>query len=431
MFRKFLFLSLFLPSMLFSQEMSEWEVVYNEDGSVINMVDFFDDQYAVAVGDDGLVLLTTDGGTNWTNYSQSGVDDFITVEVISKDLVLACTKNSVYKAVDVSKAWTRTFNKDDVEITRVMNAMTSDDKGVFLCCKKGKVFSSHSNGDKWYPMDLKGHVDNKDDVLYCIAGKFDGVNDTLALLINRKSGEIYTEDYFSSLKTEDDFLGDVDIKVVNDHFDFSFPRFGEDNVLIGEDNSMWRVTNSKAWHAPGTQVLNCGLTLRHLLGDQWYGYAVGDNGYIAEAVAKSFGTFKKVTAPTGNDLNWIDWGADPDHNGGYSTATICAVGDGVILQKRWGWGPVSSPRISYDIHTDVYPNPFASYFKIESRGWDQNEKMQARLYDINGVLIKELYNGVLPEGELQLEVVEELLQGVYFIELSSGSKREVKRLVKS
>eukprot|EP00657_Telonema_sp_P-1_P007915 TRINITY_DN2829_c0_g2_i1.p1 TRINITY_DN2829_c0_g2~~TRINITY_DN2829_c0_g2_i1.p1 ORF type:complete len:133 (-),score=12.79 TRINITY_DN2829_c0_g2_i1:106-504(-) len=109
------------------------------------------------------------------------------------------------------------------------------------------------------------------------------------------------------------------------------------------------------------------------------------------------------------------------------------VGDGVILQKRVNWDPdpVGLPRISHQVHTEVYPNPFDAYFTVETEGWDKNERIQARLYDINGTLIKDLYSGALPNGSLQLQVVEELQRGVYFMELTSASKKEVKRLVKN
>lgn len=419
-----------VPLFVQAQEMSAWEIVYEKEGSVINRVDFYDDQYAVAVGNNGLVLVTEDGGVNWDDYSDASLGDLVCIDVVSKDLTFAGSETKIYRTTDPTKGWDKVFEDATVKINNVQKSRLTTHARVHISCDDAVVYSSRTDGDKWYPIDLSKAVGAGDDMLYYIGGITDDFNDTIYHMASRKKSFIFSDDNLKSMEV-DDYLGDVDLKVMYHQYDFNDRHFYDEDIFIGENNEVWFDHGQSPIKKSGSQSINGCLMIRHLFGDQWLGYAVGDGGYTSEAIAKTFGTYTEIASPTDKDLNWIDWGADPERGGGFLTATICAVGDGVILQKRWGWGPVSSPRISYDIHTEVYPNPFASYFKVESRGWDQNEEVRACLYDINGMLIKELYEGMLPQGELQLEVAEELPKGLYFMELSSDSKREVKRLIKN
>lgn len=419
-----------VPLFLQAQEMSDWEIVYEVEGAVINKVDFYDDQYAVAVGNNGLVLVTEDGGVNWDDYSDGSLGDLVCLDVVSKDLTFVGSETKIYKSADPTKGWDKVFEDATVKINNVQKSRLMPHSRVNVSCDDATVYSSRTNGDKWYTIDLSKTVDENDDMLYFIGGIVDGFNDTIYHMASRKKGFIISRDNLKSVEI-DDYMGDDDLKLMYHQYDFNDKHFYDEDIFIGANNEIWLDAGQSPIKKSGTKKISGGLMIRYLFGDQWFGYAVGEGGYISEAIAKTFGTYTEITSPTDKDLNWIDWGADPDNKGNQKVATICAVGDGVILQKRWGWGPVSSPRISYDIQTEVYPNPFSSYFKIESRGWDANEEVRACLYDINGMLIKELYQGMLPQGELQLEVIEELPKGLYFMELSSDSKREVKRLIKN
>lgn len=433
----------FLPLIIFvlcshvlvAQKFSDWEVVYEKEGDVINKVDFYDHLYGVAVGDDGLVLLTEDGGENWVDYSDASMGDLIHVDLITKNLFLANSTTEVFKTINGGEDWKKTFSNNSVAINSVsMTPYIIGANMAFINCDDGILYSSNSEGDNWYRQDVSAIISGTDRILHCFGGSYDGFSDSIFQFVSTEIGWGQTPDDFKSMNDQDDKLDGVKLKVAVSHLDFSEAWYGDDRVYIGENNKAVYGNHTVLLPASSTTINCCVWSRRIGSTDDWFGWAIGPDGYISESITGTTGNFKQITSPTNKDLNWIAWAGNylGSDTRSFTKATFCIVGDGVILQKRVNWDPdpVGLPRISSGIHTDVYPNPFESYFTIETAGWDKNERIQVLLYDINGVLIKDLYNGILPQGDLQLQVVEALPQGVYFMELSSTSKREVKRLVK-
>lgn len=424
----------------FAQDFSDWKIVYEEDGDVINKVDFYDHLNGVAVGNDGLVLVTEDGGENWENYSDVSMGDLFHVDLITKDLFLANSSTEVFKTKDGGENWKKVFSNSSVNVNSVsMTPFLLGADMAFINCDNGIMYSSNSQGDKWFLQNLHGIVSKTDRILHSFGGAYDGFPDSIFQFVTRDLGWVQTLDDFETVDRKENFLDNSKLKVVVDQNAFSEAWFGDDRIYIGEDNkAVYKGGGGVGPLLPvSSNTINCCLWIRRIIssGTNWYGWAIGPNGYISESFGGTTGNYKPITSPTTKDLHWIAWaGKDPGPDTkAFTEATICIVGDGVILQKRVNWDPdpVGLPRISHQVHTEVYPNPFDAYFTVETEGWDKNERIQARLYDINGTLIKDLYNGALPDGSLQLQVVEELQQGVYFMELTSTSKKEVKRLVKN
>lgn len=430
-----LFLSFFSFSQ--AQQFSDWEVVYEKEGDVINKVDFYDHMYGVAVGDDGLVLLTEDGGENWVDYSDASMGDLIHVDLITKDLFLTNSTTEVFKTTNAGKDWKKTFSNNSVFINSVsMTPYILNANMAFINCDAGIVYSSNSEGDKWYLQDVGALISKTDRVLHCFGGSYDGFPDSIFQFVTTEIGWGQTADDFKTLDDNSEILKTGGkIKEVVNQMDFSEGWYAQDRIYIGDNNEV-RSGRTGDLMSGGTDVINCCVWSRRIASDEtnWYGWAVGPNGYISESFGGTTGNFKQISSPTTKDLNWIAWAGNylGAQQSTFLKATFCIVGDGVILQKRVNWepDPVGLPRIANDLHTDVYPNPFESYFTVETAGWDQNESIQVRLYDINGVLIKDLYNGVLPDRNLQLQVEGGLPQGVYLLEISSASKRAVHRTVK-
>lgn len=213
--------------------------------------------------------------------------------------------------------------------------------------------------------------------------------------------------------------------------DFNVPRFTADFAYTGMNNEVWIQESVSSKRPASWYSINDCIYVRYLAGDDWYGFAVGDSGRIEEVATNGFGIPKQITSPTTKDLNWIDWGADPETESLFGVATFCAVGDGVILRKRWGWEPVSAPRIANNVRTNLYPNPSQEHFKIEGNGWATGEPVTVRLYSLSGVLVKKLYHGVPENGDLSVEVNEASESGIYVVELRSKTKRVLKRLIRN
>jgi len=431
----FVFLS--AVTFAFAQDFSDWKIVYEEEGDVINKVDFYDHLYGVAVGNDGLVLVTEDGGENWDDYSDASMGDLHHVDLITKDLFFANSSTEVFRSEDAGENWKKVFSNASVDINTVSKSPYLGADMVFISCDDGILFSSNSNGDKWFRQNLHGHVSKTDRILYCTGGSFDGFPDSIFQFVTTELGWGQSLDDFETIDKTGDYLDGSKLHIFVDQMGFSEAWFGDDRIYIGEDNkAVYKGGNGVGpLLSSSSNTINCCIWARRLFSEDWFGWAVGPSGYISGSTKGTTANFKKEVSPTDKDLNWIAYAGNylGNDSKAFTEATFCIVGDGVILQKRMNWDPdpVGLPRISHKVYTEVYPNPFDAYFTIETEGWDKNEQIQARLYDINGTLIKDLYSGALPNGTLQLQVVEELQQGVYFMELTSASKKEVKRLVKN
>jgi len=411
--------------------------VYEKEGAVINKVDFYDYLFGVAVGDEGLVLVTNDGGIHWTDYTDSDMGDLKSVDLITKSLFFANSDTEAFRSENGGKDWTNIFSNSSIHINRICKSFAGGADMTFICCDNGLLMASNSKGDKWFRKDVSTLIDADDDIHYFMGGKYDGFEDSIFQFVTKDIGFGQSSDNMKTLLNSNDFLGGDEIKVLVETYDFSPIWFGADRVFIAKNNKVAFTSSGSAsiMSQASAKVVNGCVYLRRIIGisnDNWYGWAVGDNGLMMQTDGGISFDLKEVASLTDNDLNWIDWGGDyhevPSQS--FKYATICAVGDGVILQKTINWTPTGLPRISQGISTEVYPNPFESHFNIQTEGWDVNERVQVRLYDINGTLIKELYSGTLPDGELQLQVNENLTKGVYLAEISSATKREVKRLIK-
>ena len=74
----------------------------------------------------------------------------------------------------------------------------------------------------------------------------------------------------------------------------------------------------------------------------------------------------------------------------------------------------------------IYPNPFSSILKVETKGIDEQSK-SIRLFNLQG---KVLYIKQFTEKETELDL-SELPAGVYFLELELASQRSSKKIIKN
>ncbi len=86
---------------LFAFGYNEWSVLYDDTNKYLNSVDFINENIGYAVGNNGLILKTTDGGKNWENQP-SGTDcNLNAVYFINKNIGYAVGYNgTILKTVN-------------------------------------------------------------------------------------------------------------------------------------------------------------------------------------------------------------------------------------------------------------------------------------------------------------------------------------------
>lgn len=76
----------------------------------------------------------------------------------------------------------------------------------------------------------------------------------------------------------------------------------------------------------------------------------------------------------------------------------------------------------------VYPNPFSNMVTIKSTTSLSGEKSRARIFNVQGICVKEAE--IAPSGNLELNNLATFPDGLYFLKIDSGTTQETIKLVK-
>ncbi|MCF8222319.1 MAG: glycoside hydrolase family 3 C-terminal domain-containing protein [Bacteroidales bacterium] len=81
---------------------------------------------------------------------------------------------------------------------------------------------------------------------------------------------------------------------------------------------------------------------------------------------------------------------------------------------------------------NIFPNPFDSHFTLQFNS-EQNQPVTIKIYDMQGRLIRELYDGPISRGSnsISFDTGSHLQEGLYFIEIKNEKRRFFKKIVKS
>ncbi len=106
-----------------------------------------------AVGDNGIVIMTTDGGENWSSLNIGVNCTLSEVYFINDSIGFLCSMayltdaGKVFKTTDMGETWTDTV----LGITPTMSlyGMTANNEKIFVIGMNGVIFSSGDTGETW------------------------------------------------------------------------------------------------------------------------------------------------------------------------------------------------------------------------------------------------------------------------------------------
>ena len=92
-------------------------------------------------------------------------------------------------------------------------------------------------------------------------------------------------------------------------------------------------------------------------------------------------------------------------------------------------GPVVSQTEDFSVR--VYPNPATSYFNLNIKSSDNNTPVTVRVLNVNGKVLSLFPNVPVIKSStvLRVEAVQ-LTAGIYFAEVTQGSKRKTVKMIK-
>ncbi len=134
-----------------------WSIVYNAAAfsfDFVNDIQFLDNNLGIAVGDDGLILKTTDGGSNWTNITSSSVENLYGLINTNGTNWVAVGQYEILTSSDNGDTWTLQSHPG-----KTYNSVSYDTifSKVYIAGKTGSNYfyrSSLNNGLTWDSLGL-------------------------------------------------------------------------------------------------------------------------------------------------------------------------------------------------------------------------------------------------------------------------------------
>lgn len=321
---------------------------------------FYNAGTGYAVGDNGTVLKTTNGGNTWVMVTSPDKSNLVSVTLLDSNAVMVTTANNngtaaVYESPDGGARWFRVLSDGSSFYATAVRGQ--------LYSVSSQIYNSTNGGRSWQPQQVLNRTSTYSQLAFSSAGT--------GMVAGNVSGILtYSADFMRTANGRDWYSGNS-FSFPNAYAFSRFSALGDDSVLM--------FTNRYNGFAPGDSsqlILLTHFTLKNNFGTpQWFfnnttliksfpdvvtdcqfepggnGYAVSEKGIIYRFTNRGQKQEKEYSGRTA--LRAICMLAG---NTGY------AVGDGgVILKRKPLAAAVPAPVV---LSLSVYPNPAANGVQV-------------------------------------------------------------------
>lgn len=377
---------------------------------------FVDNQTGWAVGNNGVVLATTDGGQNWTAQTSGTTDEFRTVFFIDANIGWAASfklSNKLFKTTNGGATWTDITPSNiggavisDIAFGNAMNGWMEGDS-IYKTTDGGTTWAGQSISSQVSQTSFRTVTSPTDSTAY-VGGssKRNTPSNTYADAFSTALSPTSGVDFMNgggSMKTTDLGIRSIDYATPNIIFAGGSAGAVYKMEFQGQNNfGPWDI-NLDLNPASGTQFIHS------------ISFPTTSRGMFLtqDGVAKVY-----HTADTG-----INWNMTPDTIAGLSPNALHApdaenawiVGANGMIYKgipsAVGINEVSLEGIK------IYPNPVKDNLVVEL-GMNESNEFSYRIVDISG---KALSNGVLnTENKNEIDV-SNLQSGIYILMIENQS----------
>lgn len=383
-------------NMVFGQ--SYWRAQNSGTTENLNAVSFINSQEGWAVGDNGIVLKTTNGGLTWNKLTIQGVNEFHSVKFFNSNTGLIATWDTVYKTTNGGSSWSGIWMGTTNNYFHSFYFL--DENNGWCAGDVGAVFKTTSGGDFWLFLGTQQIMDMYD-----------------VHFVNSDNG--YSCGWGGALwRSRDGGMGWVDIydwEVMADLWGVSFGDTAT-GWCVGDSGVIIKTTNSgDSWVKQNSGTSNKLTDMKFFNTNE--GFAVGENGTILQT--NDGENWSDMTSTTTQNLYGMDF---------LSTTVGWAVGDnGTILY----YGPAVSIKEenSQLIQCDIYPNPASGNTKI-SFNLANTGYVTLNILNSLGQVVSCLANDELKAGRHTFYWnAGDNPGGFYFMELCSGSRVLTQKIV--
>jgi photosystem II stability/assembly factor-like uncharacterized protein len=423
-----LLISVVIQSDVIAQE--DWMPLETPTDANLNAIDFVNAMKGIAVGDNGTVIITNDGGLSWTLINSHVSNNLKSISFIDEDHAVAVGDGGqIIVTEDGGTNWTSHWlpgiqnNLYAVDMTPEGKGIIGGQHSTLLYTVNGGInWSIIQEGDPGFCWSVRYYNDS---IAYVFGHIFEyKATGTIRKLVNGCVTEMFSV-YFDFENGEhegsiqDGYIFDEESIVTVGKVNLMYPRYIS-NISCNQD------LNSTLWSSCYTEE-NCYLNGVDFIGS--FGVAVGGQIMGDEApsilesndMGESWEMIYKGRAgdPNMNDVVLVE-------NTGYVVGN-----NGTVWKKLL---PTGINQVSEDLNTlTVTPNP-VSENSIVSFDLPSSGVVQLTLYDINGRLVSNIYNGNMSAGIHSLNLFDnysgnQFMRGIYLLKLETQNSVSTTKVV--
>jgi photosystem II stability/assembly factor-like uncharacterized protein len=385
---------------------AQWTDLTSPISNDLNSVDFTDANNGWAVGRQGKVIHTTNGGTSWTEQNSSTTEDLNKIFMVSNSVGYAVgNKGIVLKYTGIF--WV----KVDINYTQTMMGVYFLDANTgWVSGDWGRIMKTTDGGQNWTTEMNNSIYTNQFNDLYMFSETEGWAVGSFGRVL-KYNGTNWVN--FSYSNPDNDAINAVHFNSSDDGF-----MVGENSTVFHYDGSSWTQQNtslaSNDYHV--TDVVSIDANTAYLTANPGYGGA---------------GTILKYNGNT--------WSKDYEYTGMYdeffdgmtfvgSKGFTVGAGGGI---KTMGAGSGSNGIAEEKSNkTNLYPNPFVNNTNIRY-SLTENAAVNIKLFDITGRAIATLVNQNQAAGDYVFNITGTKLEnGVYFVQKTINNSTETIKLIK-
>lgn len=401
----------------------------------LNDIHFVDSLTGWAVGDNGSIVATVDGGETWSPQTSGTTEKLRSVFFLSDTLGwiaggFSASSNVLLMTEDGGANWTQVPHDIPNEETMLKGIQFYDADHGFTITSLHNVYYTSNGGINW---EKGTYVDNMSNI---IVNDMYVISDTSAFLCGKSKS---TSTYQTRPSVFDNIL----------HYAGEWTRHGAGEFTTGDELTAIHFTDNLRGFVGGRNGKIYTMEADgNIFPYIWYFNFDTDNGTVwsIDFADNDHGMFNTATDKDGTTIQLIyhtsdageTWSSTPDSIPGVLFGTLSA-GDaqniwiagstGKIFKGTPKDDDITSVKDLASFNFSISPNPFISSVRIESS--EPYQGVQLSVFSYTGQVMKSVYIEELQDS-YELEGLDFLTSGVYFINLNTvdGNLNATKKIVK-
>jgi photosystem II stability/assembly factor-like uncharacterized protein len=384
---------------------AQWNNQTSGVSNDLHGVYFLDSNTGWAVGRQGKIVRTTNGGSSWSEQNSSTTEDLNDVFMLNSSLGYAVgKKGKIVKFNGTSWSDASSGETRDVGAVYFLDANTG-----FAVGDWGRLYRTNNGGTSWANQNHDALRSNYYQGVYMFSTSSGFAVGTSGRIVR------YNGSQWNNV-TSGTTVDLLDCHFLNENYGFAV---GRSSTILFWNGTSWSQHNSDLpannYAIHDVHIINSSLA---------YAVAIPGLGGAGRILRYDGNTWKTDYEFTGMGTEFFYSVHFPSSNVGY------AVGSGGLIRKK---GTASTSVSNYnasEIGLNAYPNPFNNTINI-SFELEQSGKVKIEVIDITGRVVGLIKEESMTSGKHQLQYdAAHIPHGLYFVRITAGDNHGVFRISK-